>query len=311
MNVRLIMSFEKLAAWAGLVLFAAGAGWGWTGREQLAQLRAISETVALSGESFRPAPHVASEASVAAWRKPGAQRGGPGWVYELFTPPDIYYDTVARAFDVVPPAVEAEGALPFGLELLEVKRAPYRLQLVGYFGSADDYTGTFSSPQLPGALLARAGSRFTELGLVLKSFSVGLVPVGPGEDGALFERTASAVLEDLTTGELVTLDSRGRKLTDMPLAVLRLKGGATKPRELREGDSVQDGQASYRVERIQFDPPEVVVLRTLPDRPRTEARVLRLASSEAGAKEERSKNPSDAPAQRRSETNLVSADKEH
>ena len=78
------------------------------------------------------------------------------------------------------------------------------------------------------------------------------------------------------------LDSRARKLTDTPLAVFSLPGTAGKSRELREGDTFSDDAATYRIERIQLDPPEVVVARITPGLPMPEIRVLRPAAQLAG-----------------------------
>ena len=56
------------------------------------------------------------------------------------------------------------------------------------------------------------------------------------------------------------LRSDERSYTDVPLARLRL---SAEPRAkwLREGDELAAGEALYRIERIQLDPPEVIVSR--------------------------------------------------
>jgi hypothetical protein len=72
----------------------------------------------------------------------------------------------------------------------------------------------------------------------------------------------------------VTLDSRARKLTDTPLARLKL-ATEKQPRELREGDEFTDATAIYRVERVQLDPPEVVISRQVAGLPLPETKVLR------------------------------------
>lgn len=281
MIVRLSRHSEKFAAGAGALLLLMGAGWWWNGRALLARLRDLPVTVSLHGPDFQATDYAQPAISIPVWRQPSAQSAGSGWVYELFAPPAIRYDPAAHVFELTPPASVSGRVSSLDVELLEVKRAPYRLQLVGYFGTSGGYTAAFSSSQSPGVLLAREGRRFEELGLTLKSVSVGRAQVGPDPDGALHEIAAQAVLEDGVTGKLVTLDSRWRRLTDAPLAVLRVGRSPAKLRSLCEGDSVQVGTTRYRVERIQLDPPEVVVVSTLPDQLHPEAHVLHPVSSQA------------------------------
>ena len=171
-----------------------------------------------------------------------------------------------------------EGDVAFGVQLVGVKHGLFRLQLVGYFGSPGNYLLAFESPGSPETMLARVGKRFAELGLTLKSFEVKKVPVEHAEPWPVYDVAGIATLIDERTGAEVILDTRGRKLTDASLAVLQSPGKGSKPRELREGDSYADAGASYRVERIQLDPAEVVVSRTVPGLPVPETRALRPAT---------------------------------
>lgn len=268
-----------------LAVGAMGLSLVWVGRQQagIRYLQGEATTPALSGPAHAVTEWLLPEASETAWPKAPAQSQGSGWLYEVFTPPVIYYNTVARSFAVTPPHYPTEpGGGVFGLGLLAVKLEPYRLQLMGYFGAPGDYLAAFVSPQSPETLLARAGRRFDQLGLTLKSFDVRKVTVESNEPGPVYDVAALAVLQDEHTGAEVVLDSRSRKLTDTPLAVFRLPGAAGKSRELREGDTFSDDDATYRIERIQLDPPEVVVARTTPGLPVPEMRVLRPAAQPAG-----------------------------
>lgn len=51
---------------------------------------------------------------------------------------------------------------------------------------------------------------------------------------------------------------------------------------MHEGDTFADEGATYRIERIQLDPPEVVMARTAPGLPVPEMRVLRPPAQLAG-----------------------------
>lgn len=275
MSLPIKRHYEKLLLVAALGAVAAGTAWAWRQQGGVARVRGEATEPALAGAAFVP-PAAPTPAATSAWTKPTAQSSGGGWVYEVFTPPVIYYNATARSFAVTPPHYAAEATdTVFGLELLAVKLAPYRLQLAGYFGGPGDYLAAFVSSEIPQTLLGREGRRFGELGLTLKSFDVRKVPVESDTPGPVFDIAAQAVLHDEHTGEDVVLDSRTPKLTDTPLAVFQAPGGKGRPRELHEGDTFSDDNATYRVERIQLEPAEVVVVRTATGVPVPETRVLR------------------------------------
>ncbi len=291
MNLSLRDHTDKLALLGAAALLAAGAGWSWRERPVLASVARTPVVPELTGAAHTPANQPTLARKAVNWRKPAAQSGGaesgrgggPGWVYEVFTPPIVYYNTLARSFSVTPPSYADGGAAAFGLELLDVKRELYRLQLAGYFGGPGDYLAAFVSPLTPETLLGREGRRFEELGLILRSFEVKKIVVDHLDAQPVYDVAAFATVHDEQGGTDVVLDSRSRKHTDTPLAVLRLTlGGAPAPREVHEGDSLSDGIATYRVERIQLDPPEVVVAKHTPGLPFPETVILRPAESRLG-----------------------------
>lgn len=289
MSVVARLKFDRIALCLAILLVVSAGAWTWRIRDEIQRLRSDPLAVPLGGSPYA-ARYFAEHVPVSKlWAKPAAQSQGAGWIYEIFTPPVIYYHAQARAFSVTPPSVFQEGALAFGMELLDVKRELYRLQLMGYLGAPQDYLATFVSPQLPETLLARPGRRFAELGLALRDFSVRKVNLAAPAEPPVYDIAAFAVLLDEKTGEEVTLDSRERKFTDTPLAVLRF-GTQAKPREVREGDEFSDESATYRIERIQLFPPEVVIARQVPGLPFPELRVLKPAAAVAA--------PTPAPAQR-------------
>ena len=282
MSQYLKSNYEKVLVAAAAGAVVASLGWMW---QQQREIQAMDEArearVAMTGRSYAPAATWRVPATDRTpWPKAPEQSAGSGWLYELFTPPVIYYNTGARSFAVTPPQYPTlEGGTAFGLELVGVKPALFRLQLAGYFGSPDNYLIAFVSPGSPETLLARVGKRFDQLGLTLKSFEVKKVPVAHDEPWPVYDVAGLATLIDERTGAEVVLDTRMRKLADGSLAVFKSPGAGGKTRELREGDSFADDGASYRVERIQLDPAEVVVSRTVAGLPVPETRALHPASA--------------------------------
>lgn len=276
------IQYEKLLFAVCAALLVGSGGWMWSHQAEWARLRQLSTTVELPTAAYVTSTLVLPEATTALWPKPAAQSAGSGWFYEVFTPPVIYYNPLARSFTVSPPLNLADGGTPFGLELLEVKLEPYRLQLVGYFGEPGDYLAAFVSANQSETLLARSGRRFEQLGITLKSFDVRKVEVAHTDPSPVYDVAALAVLVDEKSGAEVVLDSRIRKLTDTPLAVMRAPAGNVRPRTLHEGDTFSDDTGTYRIERIQLDPPEVVVARQTEGLPVPETRVLRPVGKEGG-----------------------------
>ncbi|MDI1337580.1 MAG: hypothetical protein PSU94_15465 [Lacunisphaera sp.] len=280
--IRLLqIRYDKLLFALAAALAAASCLWLWRQQGDIRRLHALPVAASLAGAAYEPAGLHLPETKAAAWPKAPAQSHGSGWLYEVFTPPVIYYNTLARSFTVTPPMYPGETNTPFGLELLAVKQEQFRLQLVGYFGAPGDYLAAFTSSRQPETLLARAGRHFEGLGLILKSFDVRKITVVHNDPWPVYDIAALAVLTDEETGADVVLDSRARKFTDTPLAVLQALTGGPR-REVREGDTFDDENSTYRIERIQLDPPEVVVARTTSGLPQPETKILHPAAKSGG-----------------------------
>lgn len=274
--IQIVRKFpDKVLLGVAVAMLAVSCGWVWRQQAAVRRLRAQPVMVRLAGSQYQAVDRQVSDAMTAVWPPPAAQSHGSGWLFEVFTPPVVYYDPAARTFAVMASLRHDDVAAPFGLELIGVKLAPYRLQLAGYFGGPGDYLAAFTSPELPETLLAREGVRLEKLGLTLKSFAVKPVVVSSNDAGPVYDRAALAVMRDERTGAEVELDSRTRKLTDQPLAVCRLLTGESRLCELAEGDQVSDGVSTYRIGHIQLDPPEVVVARQVPGAPLPECEILR------------------------------------
>ena len=208
----------------------------------------FSVVVQLAGLSEE---HEVAAGTTVAWTAPRA-RG------DLFNPADV---------ERTPPQIVSVAG-GGGCELLAVKREPYRLQLAGYFGAPGNYTATLVSPGSAETWHAHEGQRSEALGLTLKSFSL-------RRHGSGFEPSACAQIWDERQQELVTLVGHELRLTDTPLAILRLGSPAGRAREFRVGDAFRDGVTICRIERIQLDPAEVEIAREQPGQPIPERQLLK------------------------------------
>jgi len=276
MNHFLQRNFEKVLLFLAWSAAASSAGWYWREHAVIRGLQRERIRLSLAGSSYVFGKMPSPEAGATDWSNPPAQSRGSGWLFEIFTPPLISYDPATQAFVVPAQATPALLRVPAGgLELVNVRREPYRLQLLGYYGEPNDYVAAFASTLGPETLLARPGRRFEALGLTLKSFALRKVAIEDDAYGPSYEVAAQAVLKDERAGTEVTLDNRTRKLTDTLLAEINIPGATDGPREWREGETFADEDASYRIDRIQLDPPEVVVVRTTPGLTGQEMTVLK------------------------------------
>jgi hypothetical protein len=271
-------NYEKLLAGAAAALLVASVAWLAAQKSVGGGLSEQPVRAMLTGASHPLTAWTSPLQPAHRWPKPAAQSHGGGWLYEVFTPPVIYYNALAKSFTVTPPTVHSEAGIPFGIELLEVGFDPYRLQLAGYFGGPGDYLAAFVVPGRPETLLARDGRHFEQLGLTLRRFEVRKIAVAHNDSWPVYDVAGVAVLHDERTGQEVVLDTRAPKLSETPRAILRTGGQA---RSLREGDTFSDDTATYRIERIQVAPPEVVVAKQTPGLPLPETRILRPSGKDA------------------------------
>lgn len=248
----------------GATLAAAVASFAWYGWQ--APVRARSRRPDTSVAKATTAAYVPASLddrvmSTGKWLPPTAQTRGAGWIYDVFTPPEIFFDATANRFDVSPPdsgtRIVAPGA-PSGLELVAVKREPFRLQLVGYVGNAGNYLGTFENRLTTGVFLAGAGRQVPELDLMITDFAVEWRPV-PMADGTTSNQwVATAVVRDEHTGRNTTLTVGEPGYTDELRAVLAVTEDDDESiREVRAGEEIRSLDHTYKIERLQLDPPRV------------------------------------------------------
>jgi hypothetical protein len=199
----------------------------------------------------------ASVPAVRRWLPPNAQARGPGWIYEAFTPPEVTYDPRRQELSAVP-ACRGLAVEPPDLELVAVKREPFRLQLVGYVGGEGRYRGVFENLGTGEVTLAGAGEAVPELSLAVADFQVVRRHVGRADGVASEQWVANAVVQDQGTGQSTVLVAGERCLVAALSAVVARKEDEDETTfELRQGDEFRHSDLTYRVERVHLDPPAV------------------------------------------------------
>ncbi len=215
-------SYEKILVALAAGVLALSLGWTWHLRRQLRVWEdAIRSGTPSTGRLHTPASWRPLALEHATWAKAPEQSAGTGWLYELFTPPVIFYNAETHAFAVaVPRRATSRGAVGADRSAPVAETGRFRLQLTGYFGTPNDYLVAMVSPESGETRLARVGQRFPDLGLALTGFEVKKVPVEHAEPWPVYDVVGFATLRDERTGKETVLDTRPRKRTDNPGATL-------------------------------------------------------------------------------------------
>jgi hypothetical protein len=156
---------QLVCALALLLVLAAGARWLRGGEAD----RAPQPQAGFTGAAFAAEPPTLAPQRFLPWNPPSAQSAGREWIFEVFTPPIIFFDPASRQFTLRPPLEPAPAPL-FGIAVDGLERVPYRLRFAGYHGEPGRYhvelrevvAGTFHR--------GRPGDTFPDLGFTLLRF---------------------------------------------------------------------------------------------------------------------------------------------
>jgi len=252
-------------------------------------------------------PHEAAAVVVTApesktWAAAIPQSAGEKWLYDVFTPPKIYYNTRNKQFTVIVPSFNPEEQkttpvpLPeeFGVELVKVEQPLYRLQLVGYVGEGPSARGTFENQLTKEIIFAKTGKKIPELNLEIVQFAAERRRVQMEGGTSIVETVAGATVKDTQTGAEVVLDSKVRKLDGPIVVTLKLTDGSEKI--AKSGDTFVVGDYSYALAEVVLDPPSVTVTKTGVGLDSPEKKVLVIAqNSPDSSAQTKSTPPQEAP----------------
>jgi len=234
------------------------------------------------------------------WLEPKPQGRGSQWVFEVFTPPEIFYHPAQRQFYVKAVFPLAEPVLVShslaestrethdSPRLLGVRREDYPLQLSGYIGgaeagglggnSAGTFFGLFENRKSGETLLLRGGDRVESLGMEVLDCRLELRPVADDERNTFREPRAVATIRD-AQGEQRVLREGERVEGHALIAQVEWRGERL---GLREGDVLvlEDG-FPLTVAEIQSEPVPRVVMKSHVTATESEPLILAVESASA------------------------------
>lgn len=251
------------------VLLVGTLGWSALVESAIRSIAAQGLASGLVGEWHGAGASSAADVASVAWPDPAEGAADDAWVFDVFTPPVIYYDRETGRFSVSPPELAAPLeseilANPFGIELVRVVREPYRLQLVGYSGTEADPLGIFRNNETGAGVVARSGQAFPELGLQIRSLVVrredSIVPFSM----PLREIVAVAELWDEREQRSVELSSARAASNAQPVAEIRLQR-AGEVRTVQAGNRIETNEGVFEISGVFSEPDSISVVKQLPN----------------------------------------------
>ncbi|MBK1876315.1 hypothetical protein [Pelagicoccus mobilis] len=238
------------------------------GRELLSEQKVNAPTYELA----------APDGSGVNWRPAESQSRGDDWLFDVFTPPVIYYDPNSREFAVTPPSIQTVDTgenlwAAFDVELLEVRQRPYKLQLVGYAGSQGSYIAYFENTETGALVYLKEGQEEPELGVRLTAFQEQQIEIKKEDDTPVVENVGVARIADYASGQEVSLTNMETKMfSDLEAKIRLLPGGVV--RYVQIGSRLELESGDYIVEDLSAQPPEAMITKISKDGARRFSRTL-------------------------------------
>jgi len=268
-----------------LVLLLAMLVFTWVGVRAIIEVRKLDSIAgqgrALLSELKVNAPSYEAESpspNSVKWLSAESQSRGEEWVFDVFTPPVIYYDPNSREFAVTPPSMQPVDTgdqlwAQFNVELIEVRQRPYKLQLVGYAGSPASYVAYFENTETGALVFLKEGQEEAELGVRLSSFQEQKIEISKEGDTSVIQNVGVARLADYASGQEVSLTNmETRMFSELEAKIRLLPGGHV--RLVQVGSRLELESGDYLIEDLSAQPPEAMITKISKDGGRRFSRTL-------------------------------------
>jgi hypothetical protein len=232
------------------------------------------------GEDYQFIEPFVSTASIILWEAPQPQDERGFELFDVFTPPKIWFNQNTRRF-VFEPYVAPPEVVPFGVMLVDVDQTLYRLQVEGYLEGEtrkpEDSTILVRDVNAQRSFRGRPGTRIEEGQFEIVSFRV-IIDQLP--DGSI-TRTPTVVIRDLKADQEVTLTTSRAYLPGSWVFTVAATDNPSQQWKLTRVGQTFDyripGQesASYTVVDLNFDNKTITLEKAAPYLEETEFQTLR------------------------------------
>lgn len=215
------------------------------------------------------------------WRDPTPQDRDGLEIYDIFTPPQIFWDPLKGEL-VFKPIVAPEPPIPFGLELVSIQRELFRVQLEGFFLATDrsmeNSKVQFFNTKLGESIRGKMGDKFPEHGFEVIDVKYERVVEVDESGSTTIRRVPTAIIADLEQeGREVTLTTESRLFLEGKLTILMRTIDPYAPAEFnwaKEGDIHAVDDAIFTLLDFNFDNQSVKVEKAAPYLESPEVEVL-------------------------------------
>lgn len=221
------------------------------------------------------------ERSEAQWPAPDPQDEDGNWLFDVFTPPRIYWDLETGKF-VSEPWQPREEAPPFALELVNIEQELFRIQMEAYFTGAqpEDAILQFVNTQKETSFRGTVGTVFEDHQIRVDGFEI---ERQFNDDGSVV-MVGSATVTDLTNNEQFVLNT-AKKLYIEGSFTITMKTTAPLPVETfiwkAVGDKQQIGDTTFELNAFNIDEQTATVTKSSPKMEEAEQAVLNAVSAPA------------------------------
>ncbi|WOO41884.1 hypothetical protein [Rubellicoccus peritrichatus] len=212
------------------------------------------------------------------WGDPQAQDTEGLQVYDIFTPPQIFWDPIAGEL-VFKPVTPVEPLPDFGLQLVKIERDLFRVQLEAFFlaqdGSMEESIVQFYNTKLGESIRGKMGDKFPEHGFEVINVTYPLIV---DDIEGTMRRVPTVVIADLEQdGRQVTLTTESKLFLEGKLTILMRTLDPYAPAEFKWaeiGDTHQSNDATFTLLDFNFDNNSVNVEKAAPYLDPSEVRTL-------------------------------------
>lgn len=235
-----------------------------------------SPAVVLQGAAFVPQPVPAAKTKPVHW--PEAQPQPSGWVYDLFTPPQIFLGPDG-SFTIHPPYEDSATFAPFGLYLAKLERPLYRIQLDGYI--EEEFTEgrktllLFYDRETDSSLRARVGDTLESAAFEVLSFDVVRRMEG---DGSLTKAATAKILDCRTGVEKTFIHGQALYADRIEIVLRSAEDETVEIRPTAIGESFLTPFGKFQVEAIDFEGASITLKKLESDASPEQTETLTLSS---------------------------------
>ncbi|GHB96392.1 hypothetical protein [Cerasicoccus arenae] len=269
--------YDKIILAVGVLALAGSGAYYAT---QQAQDKALTPSSPMGSDyEVLAIPEVVTQSGV--WNDPIPQDEKGYELYDVFTPPKIWWFEDEQKFDFAPPK-PPEEVIPFGLKFVSIEQELYRIQLESYAtaltGKDRDASISFFDNETGDSFRGKVGDKFPEHEAEIVDFKVEKLI----NDNGTIRRMPKVTIKDLASGESIVLT------TDEQLFIpnsyqLNFETMNPYPKQNftweKTGDSKVVADVTFKLLEFAFDKQTASVEKTFADEKPLEIETLTVAST--------------------------------